>query len=199
MKNLSDYPHRQKIESYAEKYDLRLPERQQTMLMGELSGKRTGSSIEYQDRKDYVPGDDVRHIDWRAYARNDKLTIKLYREEICPTVDIIVDTSLSMAVTDAKAIRRMDLTYLFYLLSFKLHATVSMYSLANRLERIGNPFDLIQSDDHAQDDPIPLLQRSPLSKNAAAKAAQGFFQSGAQKTFFRGRRPGDHYSGFIPV
>ena len=37
------------------------------------------------------PATTVRHIDWRAYARNDRLTVKLYREEITPRVDILVE------------------------------------------------------------------------------------------------------------
>ncbi len=90
------------LTSRASHYRLVLPERPKAALMGDMSGRGTGSSIEYQDRKNYVPGDDIRHIDWRAYARSDKLTVKLYREEITPRVDIIADTSLSMTTTPRK-------------------------------------------------------------------------------------------------
>ena len=82
---------RNQIEKAALHYQLAVPERQQSKLVGELAGRRTGSSIEFQDRKDYTLGDDLRAIDWRAYARTDRLTVKMYREEICPSVEIVVE------------------------------------------------------------------------------------------------------------
>lgn len=169
MPDIAEYANRREIEAHAEKYDLCLPERQRASMMGELAGKRAGSSIEYQDRKDYVPGDDTRHIDWRAYARNDRLTIKLYREEICPTVDIIVDTSLSMSVTEEKATRRMDLTYLVHLLAGKLHASIRLHNLGRRMERMRDPFDLLTASDLRQDTPMPLLQASLPARQPGVK------------------------------
>src|SRR5262249_13867627 len=47
---------------------------------------------------------DLRRVDWNAFARSDKLTVKLYREEISPHLDIVLDASRSMALeTTAKA------------------------------------------------------------------------------------------------
>ena len=91
------------IEGHARAYRFSMPERQRPPVAGDVAGRRTGSSIEYQDRKDYVPGDDLRHVDWRAFARSDRLTIKLYREEISPRIDIVVDTSRSMTTSPEKA------------------------------------------------------------------------------------------------
>jgi len=166
---LITFPSRRRIEALAQKYSLLLPERQKASLIGELSGKRAGSSIEYQDRKDYVLGDDIRHIDWRAYARTDRLTIKLYREEICPTIDIIVDTSLSMSVTPEKSLRRTELAYLFYLLSLKIHAVTALYNLGENLQRFMNPLDLLSSKDTRQDTPLPILQCSPFVRRGGVK------------------------------
>ncbi len=70
---------------------------------GERLGKGTGASLEYQDRRAYSPGDDVRHLDWRAFARTDQLMVRQYREEILPQVELLIDGSRSMAVDDAKA------------------------------------------------------------------------------------------------
>lgn len=64
---------------------------------GRNYGKKAGSSLEYLDHREYMPGDDVRHIDWSALARTDKLCIKLFREEIAPHIDVIIDGSMSMA------------------------------------------------------------------------------------------------------
>jgi uncharacterized protein (DUF58 family) len=67
---------------------------------GSRSGRRAGSSIDFQDYRDYQPGDDLRFIDWGIYARTDRLTIKLFREEVAPHLDIIFDGSRSMNLED---------------------------------------------------------------------------------------------------
>jgi len=70
---------------------------------GERLGAGTGSSLEFQDHRQYAPGDDLRHVDWAAYARLDVLNVRLYREEVAPRVDLLLDRSRSMVVTDVKA------------------------------------------------------------------------------------------------
>ena len=44
---------------------------------GEFLGAGTGSSLDFQDHRTYVPGDDPRHINWQAYARTGHYTMKL--------------------------------------------------------------------------------------------------------------------------
>src|SRR5581483_245990 len=46
--------------------------------------------------REYQPGDDLRFIDWGVYARTDRLTVKLFREEVTPHLDLIIDGSRSM-------------------------------------------------------------------------------------------------------
>jgi uncharacterized protein (DUF58 family) len=70
--------------------------------VGERLGAGTGSSLEFQDHRPYVPGDDLRYIDWRAYARSDVLSVRLYREEIAPRIDLVIDRSRSMTATASK-------------------------------------------------------------------------------------------------
>lgn len=55
-----------------------------------------GAGTELKDFRKYVPGDDIRQIDWNAYARSDKLHIKRFEEEKNLTLHIIVDFSKSM-------------------------------------------------------------------------------------------------------
>lgn len=167
--NPTQYQNRKAIEAFALKYRLSLPERQKATRIGELAGRKTGSSIEYQDRRDYVPGDDLRYIDWRAFARSDRLSIKLYREEISPRVDIVTDTSLSMDVTPEKSLRALDLAFLFYLLSLKTNAAVGVYSLGEQLTRIKIPLDLLAMDHTRQDTPMPLLHASPMARKGGIK------------------------------
>ena len=70
--------------------------------VGERLGAGTGSSLEFQDHRPYVPGDDLRHVDWRAFARSEVLSVRLYREEIAPRIDLVIDRSRSMTATDLK-------------------------------------------------------------------------------------------------
>lgn len=80
--------------------------------LGERLGSGTGSSLEFQDYRHYTPGDDLRHVDWAAYARSDALTVRLYREEVAPRVDLVLDISRSMVVTAEKARAYGDLAAL---------------------------------------------------------------------------------------
>ena len=70
--------------------------------IGARLGAGTGSSLEFQDYRPYAPGDDLRHVDWAAYARSEVLAVRLYREEVAPRVDLVMDISRSMAVTEKK-------------------------------------------------------------------------------------------------
>jgi uncharacterized protein (DUF58 family) len=74
---------------------------------GSWLGVGAGTSLDFQDHRAYAPGDDPRHIHWAAYARTSQLTMKLYRAEVAPFVDLIVDVSASMTLTEDKA-RRTD-------------------------------------------------------------------------------------------
>jgi hypothetical protein len=65
-------------------------------LPGERRSKRRGRSVEFDDFRNYAPGDDLRHIDWNVYARLDRLFIKLFREEEDLALHVVVDASASM-------------------------------------------------------------------------------------------------------
>jgi uncharacterized protein (DUF58 family) len=64
--------------------------------MGTHLANRPGSSLEFMDHRAYHPGDDLRHIDWAAFARTDRLSVKLFQQEINPHVDLLLDGSRSM-------------------------------------------------------------------------------------------------------
>ena len=64
---------------------------------GSRRSRQTGSSAEFSDYREYVPGDDIRRLDWNAYARFDKLFLKLFMEEQESLVTVLLDASASMA------------------------------------------------------------------------------------------------------
>ena len=90
-------------------YGLTLPHATLAGRAGERLGGGTGSSLEFMDFRDYVPGDDLRHVDWRGYARTDRLQVRLFREEVSPTFEIVTDLSPSMASTPQKEQALRDL------------------------------------------------------------------------------------------
>lgn len=82
------------------RYALQIPQVAASGWTGSRSGRRAGSSIDFQDYREYQPGDDLRFIDWGIYARTDRLTVKLFREEVIPHLDLIIDGSRSMNLED---------------------------------------------------------------------------------------------------
>lgn len=65
-------------------------------LQGERRSKARGRSVEFEDFRPYVPGDDLRHIDWNVFARLDKFFIKIFQEEQDLALHIVLDCSPSM-------------------------------------------------------------------------------------------------------
>lgn len=84
---------------------LDLPLRRKTWrgLQGGYQGSGSGASLDFQDHRHYQPGDDPRHINWQAYARTSHYTMKVFREEVRPMVDVMLDASASMQWPPHKA------------------------------------------------------------------------------------------------
>lgn len=77
--------------------------------VGSQRGRGIGGSMEFLDFRDYTPGDDLRHLDWRGYARTEQLRVRLHQDEVAPLVDLLVDDSASMLVTSAKELAARQL------------------------------------------------------------------------------------------
>ena len=79
-----------------DKFDLILQRKVNSNYMGERQSKEHGSGIILKDYVQYTPGDDFRRIDWRVFARTDKLYSKRFEEERNLTIHVILDASASM-------------------------------------------------------------------------------------------------------
>src|SRR3954447_6746321 len=73
-------------------------------LKGERRSLKRGQSVEFADYRNYTHGDDLRRVDWNAYARMERLFIKLYQEEEDLTVHVLIDASRSMDWGDPNAV-----------------------------------------------------------------------------------------------
>ena len=69
-----------------------------------------GFSVEFAEHREYVPGDDIRFLDWKVYGKTDRLYIKRYEEETNLEAWLVVDTSASMgyASRDGKGPSKFD-------------------------------------------------------------------------------------------
>ena len=66
-----------------------------------------GVSTDFAEHRAYTPGDDVRHVDWRVYARSDRLYVKQYEVETNADLVLAVDVSASMDFQGASALNKL--------------------------------------------------------------------------------------------
>ena len=66
-------------------------------MQGERRGPRRGGGQEFADYRPYTPGDDLRQVDWNAYARMERFFLRLFVEEEDTTLHLLLDASRSMA------------------------------------------------------------------------------------------------------
>ena len=60
-----------------------------------------GFSIEFAEHREYVPGDDLRYVDWKVFGKTDKIYLKQYEEETNLVSYMLLDTSESMRYATA--------------------------------------------------------------------------------------------------
>jgi len=121
---------------------------------GEVIGRGTGASLEFQDRRNYFSGDDVRHIDWRALGRTDQVMVRVYREELRPRLELLIDTSRSMNTDADKAGRTLELAQFFARAGAAGGTEVRCIALGDRPRLIG--LDQLDAGELAFDARAPL-------------------------------------------
>jgi uncharacterized protein (DUF58 family) len=121
------------------RYALAAPRQSALGSAGVQLGARAGSSLEFRDHRDYQPGDDLRRIDWNAFARTDRLTLKLYREELNPHCDLVLDGSRSMNLAEsAKAEAALGLTALLAVAAANAGFTHNVWRAEERCQPLTN-------------------------------------------------------------
>ncbi len=88
------------------------------MVEGYLAGRhhshQRGSSIEFHEFRQYVPGDDLAAVDWKIFARNDKMFLRTYEQETSLECQIFVDCSASMGFTsDSENLDKLEYSSFF--------------------------------------------------------------------------------------
>ena len=67
------------------------------ILTGQHRSRHKGSSVEFAEYKDYTPGDEIRHIDWKVAGKTDKYHVKQFEQSTNLKCTILLDASGSMA------------------------------------------------------------------------------------------------------
>src|SRR6187431_31944 len=79
---------------------------------GYISGQHKspyhGFSVEFAEHREYTPGDDLKHLDWRVFAKSDRYYIKQYEEETNLRSYILLDTSESMKYASPGNISKLE-------------------------------------------------------------------------------------------
>jgi uncharacterized protein (DUF58 family) len=81
-----------------------------------------GFSVEFAEHRQYMPGDEIKHIDWKIYGKTDRYYIKQYEEETNLKSYIILDTSRSMAYASEGRMSKLD--YASYITAALAHLMV---------------------------------------------------------------------------
>ncbi len=98
---------------------------------GTHRSRKTGSSLDFSDFREYHPGDDLRHIDWNVYARTDKPYIKQFLDEQEMRIHILLDPTKSMGA-DGKWDYARQLAIALGQLALKSGDTLSFSTWADR-------------------------------------------------------------------
>ncbi|MDE5789217.1 MAG: DUF58 domain-containing protein, partial [Clostridia bacterium] len=100
---------------------------------GNHQTKNFGSSCEYADFRDYIPGDDITKIDWNAFARFEKLYLKLYLDERQRHTKIYIDASRSMSYGKGKKdVQAIKIAAALAYLSVNEMDKVSVYAIREK-------------------------------------------------------------------
>lgn len=112
----------------------------ESALAGMHRSRHHGTSVEFAEHKEYSPGDNIRHLDWRAFARFDRDYIKRFEDEANLRALVVVDTSGSMGYPKVPVDRPSKLGY----------ATATGGALAYVLARQGDAVGLATFADELQ-------------------------------------------------
>ncbi len=123
-----------------------------------------GFSVEFANHRAYVPGDDLRHLDWRVYAKADRLYVKEYEVDTNLRTYLLLDGSQSMAYPEHPVDGRMTKWE---------YASTAAASLAHLLLRQQDAVGLVLFDGQGHETLPPSTRRVALKPLAEAIEARG--------------------------
>ena len=142
------------------------------VMVGIHPSQAKGLSSEFEEHRGYSQGDDVRHIDWKAYAKFDRYFIKEYREATNLKAYIVMDSSASMAYA-SDGVSKFDygstLAASLAYLMLKQQDAVGLITFSDRIEKMIPPKS---THDHLFAILKELEDRTPHGETSAASVLQ---------------------------
>ncbi|MBI2442131.1 MAG: DUF58 domain-containing protein [Lentisphaerae bacterium] len=142
---------------------------------GYLSGRHTshlrGSSVDFRDYRQYVPGDDRALLDWRVYARTDRRYVRTYDQETNLECHVFLDSSASMGF--GQPLTKLDYASFFAAaLCYLVVKNTDRVSLQIFDEKIRHYYPLGSTGRHLQNLMHALESNQPGNKTSTAEALQ---------------------------
>lgn len=153
---------------------IRASRRVTEVFCGEFESAFRGRGIEFEEFRDYIPGDDVRQIDWNVTARMDKPFVKIFREEREQTVFFLIDMSASGDFGRQRS-KREVITEIAALLSFatiKSNDKVGLILFTDRVELFIPPK---KGRSHVWHIIAKILSHKPQSRGTSVSEAIRFY------------------------
>ncbi len=97
-----------------------------------------GFSVEFAEYRQYMPGDDIRHIDWKVYGKTDRFYVKQFEEETNLKSYILLDSSASMSYSSHSITKFQYATYLAAALTYlmlKQRDSVGLVTFAQKIKK----------------------------------------------------------------
>ena len=152
---------------------------------GAHTSPHLGASVEFAEHKKYSPGDDIRHIDWRALARTDRYFVKQHQREVILRCLMALDCSASMDYRGSRA-RADKLGYAVTLLAALAYILVRQGDAAGLLTFADRPLDFLPAG--RRPDHLPSLMARLASVRPAEQGGTGFAEAIAEAAAGAGRR-----------
>lgn len=130
-----------------------------------------GFSVEFAEHRPYMPGDEIKHVDWKVYARTDRFYIKQYEEETNLKAYIVLDTSRSMGYASPGHISKLAYgSYLAASLSFMMIKQQDAVGLAMFDEHVHTFLPPHATKAYLRQVLIRLQQAAPSGQTVAGKS-----------------------------
>ncbi len=141
-------------------------------LMGRHASANHGVSIEFAEHKEYSPGDDPRHLDWRASARQDRLYIKRFEDETNLKCFLLVDTSGSMGYGSGEETKLRHASRIAAAIAFILLQQTDSVGLLGFASEVGPYVPPRSRNDHLQVLSSALLTLEPAGTTSIEGALE---------------------------
>jgi len=143
--------------------------RARTVVEGVLTGlhksAHMGSSVEFVEHKEYSPGDEIKHIDWKVLGRSDKLYVKQFEDETNLRAYLLIDTSASMGYTSGGPTKLQYATYAAASLAYLMFQQTDAVGLAFMREHVHEYIPAIAKVSH-----LPVIMNALEDAEPKGKA-----------------------------